>query len=118
MRIAVSAFGPNLMSRLSPRFGGCSYFLVIDPSTKNLEVYENKHDDPAGNSDAQAARFLASKKVDAVITGRCRPDTFKILADAGIRVFLKQSGIVKEVLEKYAQGRMRRATAPHVAAEG
>jgi predicted Fe-Mo cluster-binding NifX family protein len=118
MRIAVSAFGPNLMSRLSPRLGGCSYFLVIDPGTKNLEVYENKHDEQGGGAGAQAARFLASKKVDAVITGRCQPNTFKILSDAGIHVFLKQSGIVKEVLETYAQGRLRPATGPAIHADG
>jgi predicted Fe-Mo cluster-binding NifX family protein len=118
MRIAMSAFGPNLMSRLSPRLGGCSYFLVIDPGTKNLEVYENKHDGRGGGTGAQAARFLASKKVNALITGRCRADTFKILSDAGIYVFLKQSGIVKEVLEKYARGLLRRATGPTIHAEG
>ena len=112
MKIAVSAFGPNLTSRLSPRFGGCSYFLVMDPDDKRLEVFDNKSAELGGGNGAQAARFLASRKVNAVITGRCRPDTFQILSDAGIYVFLKQSGTVKEVLEKYTLGRLRRATGP------
>jgi len=108
MRIAVSAFGPNLTSRLSPRFAGCSHFLVFDPETRELEVYDNDHTGQAGDSSAWAARLLASKKVNAVITGRCRPSTFKIFSDAGIYVFLRQSGTVKEVLEKYTRGRLRR----------
>jgi len=48
----------------------------------------------------------------SVITGRCRSNTFQILSDAGIYVYLKQSGTVKEVLEKYTQGRLRRTTGP------
>lgn len=42
-------------------------------------------------------------------------DTFQILTEAGIYVYLKQSGTVKEVLEKYTQGMLRRATShtPH-----
>jgi len=110
MKIAISSFGPNLTSQLCPRLGGCNYFLVIDPEDMNLEVFENKHDASSGGAGSRAAQFLVSRKVHAVITGRCRPNTFKILSEAGVFLFFKQSGTVKEVLEKYRNGHLRRAT--------
>ena len=110
MRIAISSFGPNLTSQLCPRLGGCTYFLAIDTEDMNLEVFENKNDASIGGSGSQAAQFLVSQKVHAVITGRCRPNTFKILSEAGVYLYFKQSGTVKEVLEKYRNGHLRRAT--------
>ncbi len=110
MKVAISSFGPNLTSQLCPRLGGCSYFLVIDPEDMNLEVFENKHEATNGSAGSRAAQSLISQKVQAVITGKCRPNTFQILSDAGVYLFFKQSGTVKEVLEKYRTGHLRRAT--------
>lgn len=109
MKIAFSSFGPNLMSQLSPRVRGCHYLLIVDTSNMNLEVFDNKRDDQKDGDGCQAVQFMVSSKVNALITGRCRQDTFRILTDAGIHVYLNQSGTVKEVLEKYTQGRLRPA---------
>jgi predicted Fe-Mo cluster-binding NifX family protein len=76
----------------------------------NLEVFENKHEAANGSAGSRAAQFLISQKVRAVITGRCRLNTFQILSDAGIYLFFKQSGTVKEVLEKYCDGHLSRVT--------
>jgi len=113
MKIAITSFGPNLTSRLCPRFGSCAYFLVIDPENMNFEVFDNKGESTTGGNGSRAARFLISKKVHSVITGRCRPETFQILTDAGVYLYLNQSGTVKEVLEKYRTGQLRRATPAH-----
>lgn len=113
MKIAITSFGPNLTSRLCPRFGSCAYFLVIDSENMNFEVFDNKNESSAGCNGSRAARFLISMKVHAVITGRCRPETFQILSDAGVYLYLSQSGIVKEVLKHYRIGQLRRATPAH-----
>jgi len=112
MKIALSSFGPNLMSQLSPRVRGCSYLLIVDPANPRLKVFENKRGDQEDGDGCPAVQYLVSRKVNALITGRCRQDTFRILTEAGIYVYLKQSGTVKEVLEKYTQGLLRRATRP------
>jgi predicted Fe-Mo cluster-binding NifX family protein len=109
MKIAITSFGPNLTSQLCPRLGGCAYFLVIDPENMTIEVFDNKDVSPTGCNGSRAARFLISRKVHAVITGRCRPETFQILSDAGVYLYLNQSGTVKEVLGNYRMGHMRRA---------
>jgi predicted Fe-Mo cluster-binding NifX family protein len=115
MKIALSSFGPNLMSQLSPRVKGCHYLLIVDPANlanPRLEVFENKRGDQDDGDGSPTVEYMLSRKVNALITGRCRKDTFQVLTDAGIYVYLKQSGTVKEVLEKYTQGLLRRATRP------
>jgi predicted Fe-Mo cluster-binding NifX family protein len=112
MKIAFSSFGPNLMSQLSPRVRGCRYLLIVDTSNMHLEVFDNKRKDREDSDGRQAVQFIISSKVNALITGRCRQDTFRILTDAGIHVYLNQSGTVKEVLEKYTLGRLRPAKSP------
>ena len=113
MKVALSSFGPNLLSQLSPRVRGCHYLLIIDaanPANPRLEVFENKRGDQKDGDGPSAVEYMISEKVNALITGRCLKDTFETLTDAGIYVYLKQSGIVKEVLEKFNQGLLRRAT--------
>jgi len=112
MKIALSSFGPNLMSQLSPRVRGCHYLLIVDPADRRLDVFENKRGDREDGDGSPAVEYMLSRKVNALITGRCRKDTFQVLTDAGIYVSLRQSGIVKEVLEKFTQGLLRRATRP------
>lgn len=112
MKIALSSFGPNLLSRLSPRVRGCHYLIIVDTDDMRLEVFENERDDLEDNDRCPAVEYMLSKKVNGLITGRCRKGTFQLLTDAGIYIFLKQSGTVKEVLGKYTQGLLRRATSP------
>ena len=44
MKIAISSSGENLNSQLDPRFGRCTYFLVIDPDEMTFEVFSNEND--------------------------------------------------------------------------
>ena len=112
MKVAFSSFGPNLLSQLSPRVRGCHYLLIVDPDAKSLEVFENTRDKLEDNDRCPAVEYMLSNKVNALMTGRCRKGTFELLDDAGIYIYLKQSGTVKEVLDKYTQGMLRRATHP------
>jgi predicted Fe-Mo cluster-binding NifX family protein len=112
MKIASSSFGPNLMSQLSPRVKGCHYILIVDPANTRLEIFDNRKEDQEDGDGFQTVQFMVYRKVNALITGRCRQDTFRIFIDAGIHVYLKQSGTVKEILGKYTQGRLRPAKSP------
>ena len=112
MKIAFSSFGPNLMSQLSPRVRGCQYLLIVDPDNMRLEVFENTRGELENNDRCPAVEYLLSSKVNALVTGRCRKGTFELLTEAGMYIYLKQSGTVKEVLGKYTQGLLQRATRP------
>lgn len=112
MKVAFSSFGPNLLSQLSPRVRGCHYLVIVDTEDKSLDVFENTRGALEDNDRCPAVEYMLSRKVNALMTGRCRKGTFQLLDDAGIYIYLKQSGTVKEVLDKYTQGLLRRATRP------
>ncbi|MBW2437363.1 MAG: NifB/NifX family molybdenum-iron cluster-binding protein [Deltaproteobacteria bacterium] len=106
MRIAISSSGENLNSQLDPRFGRCAYFLVIDPDEMSFEVFSNENFASGGGAGIQSAQFLASKGVDAVITGNCGPNAVQTLSAAGIELFVAQTGTVKKVIEKFKSGEL------------
>ena len=80
MIIAVSTYGKDLNSQLDPRFGRCSYFLVVNPDDMSFEVFKNESAVLGGGAGIQSAQLLASKGVDTVITGNCGPNAVQTLS--------------------------------------
>lgn len=107
MKVAVSSNGENLDARLDPRFGRCQFFLIVNPEDMSFEALNNKGAAQGGGAGIQAAQFLASQGVGAVITGNCGPNAVQTLSAAGIELFPDQAGTVKEVVERFKRGNLR-----------
>jgi predicted Fe-Mo cluster-binding NifX family protein len=106
MKIAVSSNGKDLDAMIDPRFGRCTYFLIIETDDMNFEVFDNQSISLGGGAGIQSAQFISSKGAKAVITGNCGPNAVKTLAAAGIKVFLGNTGIIKETLQKFKNGEL------------
>lgn len=106
MKVAVSSTGENLNAQVDPRFGRCQFFVVVNPADMSFDVLNNQSAAQAGGAGIQAAQFLASEGVQAVITGNCGPNAVQTLAAAGIELFGGQAGTVKEVIERYQNGNL------------
>ena len=79
MKVAVSSNGDDLNAQLDPRFGRCAYFVVVNPDDLSFEAFKNESAVQGGGAGIQAAQFLASQKVTAVITGNCGPNAVQTL---------------------------------------
>lgn len=101
MKIAVSSKGKDLDALIDPRFGRCAYFLIIETDDMSFEVFDNQSISLGGGAGIQSAQFISSKGAKAVITGNCGPNAVKTLAAAGIKVFLGNTGIIREALQKF-----------------
>lgn len=110
MKLAVSTAGQDLHARLDPRFGRCSYFLIIDPDTMEFEVFDNAYAALGSGAGIQAAQFVASKGAGAVITGHCGPKAMEVLSAGGIQVFAGQDGSVNDVVRAYKNGELTPTT--------
>ena len=100
MKIAVSSQGTDLTSRVDPRFGRASYFLVFDTSDESLEVVENSQNvNAAQGAGVQAAESIAGKNVDIVVSGNFGPKAFRALDAAGVRLAVWSDGTVSEAIE-------------------
>ncbi len=94
-------------AQLDPRFGRCAYFLIVNPDDMSFEAFENESAAGGRGAGIQSAQFLASKGVDAVITGNCDPNAMQTLSAAEIEVFGGQTGIVREVVGRFFKGNLR-----------
>ena len=116
MKIAVTADGPTLDSKVDSRFGRCLYFIVVDPETLEFEALENSSSVAGGGAGISASQIIAGKKVDAVLTGNCGPNAYQALSAAGIKVVTEVSGKVREAIKGYKLGKLNVSAQPNVAA--
>lgn len=114
MKVAVSASGQDTEAALDPRFGRCSFFLIIDSDDLSFDVIANHSAALSGGAGIQSAHFLATKDVSAVITGSCGPYAVRTLSEAGIDVYLGHTGTIKDLIQRFKQGKLTPASVANV----
>jgi len=114
MKIAITAKANNLESEIDPRFGRCSYFLIVDTDTMSFESISNESSMASGGAGIQAAQTVAKAGVEVVVTGNMGPNAFQTLSAAGIIVFTGADGTVKEAIEKYKKGELKKTESASV----
>ena len=107
MRVAVSALGSTLDSRVDERFGRAEYLLLVDSTTLDFEVVDNG----ANRSALQGAGLGAAEAVSeggagAVITGHLGPKAYRALEALGVSGYDGTGMTVREALEALASGRL------------
>ena len=115
MKIAVTSSGTDLNAQVDPRFGRCAMFVYVDPETMTCESEPNGNAAAGGGAGIAAAQQLAAKKPAAVLTGRCGPNAFDVLAAAGIKVFTSFGGSVRQAVEAYQAGTLEPLAGPDAA---
>ncbi len=84
MKIAVTAMGKEVDAEVDPRFGRAQYIVIVDSSGTVLDVVDNSRNVNAmSGAGIQAAKLMADKKVDVLMTGHCGPNAFRALQAAG-----------------------------------
>ena len=114
MKIALSSPDGTLESEIAQRFGRCPAFLLVDPETMNAEALDNSNAQARGGAGIQAAQQLAQAGVDAVITGNIGPNAFQTLQAAGIDIYIGASGPALDVIQRYKNGELEKATGASV----
>lgn len=112
MKIVVSATSDDLDAQIDPRFGRCQYFVIVDTETMSFEALPNTAAGATGGAGIQAARMVANKGVQAVLTGSVGPNAFQVLSITGIRIVTGVQGTVREAVEKFKRGQLREIIAP------
>ena len=115
MKIAVSSSGIYLDSQGDPRFGRCAYFVIVETDNMSFEAFDNENIALGGGAGIQSAQFVSSKGAGAVITGNCGPNAVQTLSASRVKVFVGQSGTVREVIERYMRGDIKSTSTPNVA---
>ena len=114
MKICVTATANNLDAQVDPRFGRCSYLLIVNSETMQFEAIPNLAAGATGGAGIQAAQTIASKGVKLLITGNVGPNAFGALSAAGIEIVTGAFGTVSETIEKFKRGELSKTGAPTV----
>jgi len=115
MKIAVSASGDSLDANVDPRFGRCSYFIIVETEgneIKGHEVVSNEAVQAMRGAGIQAAQTVANKGAKVVLTGNIGPNAYNVLSQTGIKIITGVTGKVKEAVEKYLKGELKETTKP------
>jgi len=106
MRIVVATNGGGLEDSVSPVFGRCPAFVIIDAEggeIRNVEVVPNPSAGAVHGAGIQTAQFVLSKGAEVVISGNFGPNVSSILQQAGVKMVVTQ-GNVEEVVKRYISG--------------
>ena len=116
MKICVTATADSLDAQIDPRFGRCSYLLIVDSETMQFEAFPNTAAGATGGAGIQAAQTIVGKGVKLLITGNVGPNAFGALSAAGIEIVTGAFGTVREVVGKFKRGELSKTGAPFWAA--
>jgi len=114
MKIAVTSTGDTLNSKVDPRFGRASCFIIVDTETMEHKVVENASIAAAGGAGVSSAKAVADAGAEAVLTGNCGPNAQRTLEAAGVKLYTGVTGNVTEAVEQFKKGDLTAADGPNV----
>jgi len=114
MKIAVTATKPSIDADVDPRFGRCQYFVIVDLDTMESESMENSSAQASGGAGISTGQMIAGKGAEAVLTGSCGPNAFRVLSASGIKVVTGATGKILDAIEDYKAGRLQSSPQPNV----
>lgn len=114
MKICVTATANGLDAKIDPRFGRSAYLLIVDVETMQFEAIPNMAAGAMGGAGIQAAQTIANKGAKTLVTGNVGPNAFQALSAAGIDIVTGASGKVRDIVEEFRKGELRKTGAPTV----
>jgi len=114
-KIAISSEGPDLDTRVDPRFGRAAGFVIVDPETMAFEYVDNGASQVmAQGAGIQAAEIVAATGARILLTGFVGPKAFRALNAAGITIGQNVDNLtVREAVQRFQAGDVTVAEAPN-----
>jgi len=106
-KIAIASNGKTLESQVDPRFGRCSYFLVVDSETEEFKVLTNTADSMPQGAGISAAQLVVDQKVEAVIAGNFGPKAVNVLSQSGVKIYPVSGKTAKGVIKDFKAGKLK-----------
>ncbi|MEA5005577.1 MAG: NifB/NifX family molybdenum-iron cluster-binding protein [Rikenellaceae bacterium] len=69
MRVAITATGNSLESKVDSRFGRCSYFVFYDTESESVEFLPNANRESVEGAGPASVQTVASKGAQKVVSG-------------------------------------------------
>jgi predicted Fe-Mo cluster-binding NifX family protein len=118
MKVAVSSSGSGLDAQVSPIFGRCAYFVLVDSETMEATAVANSAVGAAGGAGIQSAQYVLRQGAEAVISGNVGPNAMQVLASAGLPLY-QVNGVmsVRQAVEALNAGQLPAVGSPTVGSD-
>jgi predicted Fe-Mo cluster-binding NifX family protein len=114
MKVAVSSTASGLEAQVSPIFGRCNCFVIVDTATEEVTTLENPAIGASGGAGIQSAQYIVRQGVEAVISGNVGPNAMQVLAAAGVDVYGVSSGTIAAAVAALEAGQLEALAGPSV----
>lgn len=102
MKIGVAATGGSLDAEVSPQFGRCPWFVVVDVDSLRFEAFQNASGSAAGGAGPAAVKEVVARGAELVLAGRFGPNAQQALEAAGVR-YAEASGKVRAAVTRFSK---------------
>ncbi len=110
MKIAVSTGNGGMDDTVTPVFGRCGSFTIVDiegNEIKGHKVVPNQAARSPSGAGVQASQTVLNEGAEVVITGNIGPNSMVILKQASIRVFSSAGTKVEEAVKAFIEGKLQ-----------
>ena len=104
MKIVITAEDNRMGSEVHQRFGTTPWLLLVDTRAGKVKAVPNDPDGPSREPGVRTACRVVALGANAVMTGACGPEAYRILRDADILVYSGIEGTAAEVQAWYTLG--------------
>lgn len=98
MRILISTEKDIIDSNISELFARSPCFIIAE-NGKVVETIKNTNINMAGSAGVAAAKLVAEKKADAIITANLGPRALEVLEQFKIKIYYKKGNALKALSE-------------------
>lgn len=111
MRIAISANDKNgLHSTISPHFGRCPYFIIVDVEDQKIEqVLQVENPYYKAHEPGQVPGFIEEQGADVMLTGGMGARAMQFFSQHGIEPVTGAMGTARMSLKQYLGGELEGA---------
>ncbi len=99
MKVGVACLGSSLTDEVSPQFGRCPFFLIVDSETMKYQAIDNPGAAASGAAGPAAVNELVNNNVEAVLAGEFGPKAQHALDLAGVRAIIASGPAQQAVAE-------------------
>ncbi len=103
MIVAITSTGNSFYSKVSEKFGRCSYFIIVDTQTLKFQCIENAGEQAESGAGPKAAELIINKRVSVLLTGHTGDKAEAALKKGNIKIFDHLTGniTVREALDNF-----------------
>lgn len=113
VRLVVATQQGGLDDQVSPVFGRCPTYTIVDAENENIEnsrVVQNQYADAMSGAGIQAAGFVANQGAEAVISGNFGPNVTSVLNQSGVEMVPASGITVRDAVQNYLSGELEQVS--------